>query len=160
MLTTSRREGFPLQSLEQRGFDAKEESRSCRARLQASDRFVSGWIVKLASGRKQASYCSLLETGRLAERVTQACERLRRCHVCPWHCAIDRLEGDLGFCLVGTKPFVSSYGPHHGEAVPLRGWEGSGTILFAGCNLRCGYCIMRSVSCGRGRKSRLKSWPR
>lgn len=96
--------------------------------------------------QKQASYCSLLATGQLAERVTQARERLRRCHVCPRHCAIDRLEGDLGFCLVGAQPFVSSYGPHHGEEAPLRGWNGSGTIFFASCNLRCVYCQNYEIS--------------
>ncbi|HXF92633.1 MAG TPA: radical SAM protein [Nitrospiraceae bacterium] len=102
--------------------------------------------MKLTSGQKHASYCSLLETGELADRVAQARERLRRCHVCPRHCAIDRLEGDLGFCLVGAKPFVSSYGPHHGEEAPLRGWNGSGTIFFASCNLRCVYCQNYEIS--------------
>ncbi len=102
--------------------------------------------MKLTSRQKHASYCSLLETGELAERVTQARERLRRCHVCPRHCAIDRLEGDLGFCLVGAKPFVSSYGPHHGEEAPLRGWNGSGTIFFASCNLRCVFCQNYEIS--------------
>jgi len=94
----------------------------------------------------KASYCALLETGRLAERIAQARERLRRCHVCPRHCAIDRLEGDLGFCLVGAKPFVSGHGPHHGEEAPLRGWNGSGTIFFASCNLRCVYCQNYEIS--------------
>lgn len=96
--------------------------------------------------QRKASYCALLETGQLAERVAQARERLRRCHVCPRHCAIDRLEGDLGFCLVGAKPFVSSHGPHHGEEAPLRGWNGSGTIFFASCNLRCVYCQNYEIS--------------
>ncbi len=57
-----------------------------------------------------------------------------------------RLEGDLGFCLVGAKPFVSSHGPHHGEEAPLRGWNGSGTIFFASCNLRCVYCQNYEIS--------------
>ena len=93
-----------------------------------------------------ASYRRLLESGVLTGRVSQARERLRRCHVCPRHCAIDRLEGDLGFCLVGAKPFVSSHGPHHGEEAPLRGWNGSGTIFFASCNLRCVYCQNYEIS--------------
>ena len=99
-----------------------------------------------SSAQRKASYCTLLESGQLAERVAQARERLRRCHVCPRHCAIDRLEGDLGFCLVGAKPFVSSHSPHHGEEAPLRGWNGSGTIFFASCNLRCVYCQNYEIS--------------
>jgi putative pyruvate formate lyase activating enzyme len=96
--------------------------------------------------QKSAGYCSLLQSGQLAERVAQLRERLRRCHVCPRHCAIDRIEGDLGFCLVGAKPFVSSHGPHQGEEAPLRGWNGSGTIFFASCNLRCVYCQNYEIS--------------
>jgi putative pyruvate formate lyase activating enzyme len=96
--------------------------------------------------QRKAGYCTLLESGQLADRVSQARERLRRCYVCPRHCAIDRLEGELGFCLVGAKPFVSSHGPHHGEEAPLRGWNGSGTIFFASCNLRCVYCQNYEIS--------------
>ncbi len=102
--------------------------------------------MTVSTKQRRASYCDRLESGVLAERVAQARERLRRCHVCPRHCAIDRLEGDLGFCLVGAKPFVSSYGPHHGEEAPLRGWNGSGTIFFASCNLRCIYCQNYEIS--------------
>jgi len=102
--------------------------------------------VKTSHRAQEASYCRLLESGRLAERVAQARERLRRCYVCPRHCAIDRIEGDLGFCLVGAKAFVSSHGPHHGEEAPLRGWKGSGTIFLASCNLRCVYCQNYEIS--------------
>jgi len=103
-------------------------------------------MVKTSHRAQDASYCRLLESGGLAERVAQARERLRRCHVCPRHCAIDRIEGDLGFCLVGAKAFVSSHGPHHGEEAPLRGWKGSGTIFLASCNLRCVYCQNYEIS--------------
>jgi len=41
---------------------------------------------------------------------------------------------------------VASYGPHHGEEEPLRGWRGSGTIFFAWCNLRCQYCQNHDIS--------------
>jgi putative pyruvate formate lyase activating enzyme len=47
---------------------------------------------------------------------------------------------------VGAKPFVSGHGPHHGEEAPLRGWNGSGTIFFASCNLRCVYCQNYEIS--------------
>lgn len=98
----------------------------------------------------QASYCRLLKSGILAQRITQARERLRRCHVCPRHCEVNRLEGELGFCQVGASPFVASYGPHFGEEDPLRGSHGSGTIFFASCNLRCLYCQNYEISHLRG----------
>jgi len=96
--------------------------------------------------RGPASYRRLLEEGRLTQRVAEARERLRRCHVCPRHCEVNRLEDERGFCLVGARPFVSSYGPHFGEEEPLRGRHGSGTIFFGSCNLRCVYCQNYEIS--------------
>jgi putative pyruvate formate lyase activating enzyme len=93
-----------------------------------------------------ATYCELFETGVLAQRVEAARERLRRCHVCPRHCEVNRLEGELGICHVGAKAFVASYGPHFGEEEPLRGRHGSGTIFFGSCNLRCVYCQNYEIS--------------
>jgi putative pyruvate formate lyase activating enzyme len=36
---------------------------------------------------------------------------------------------------------VASHFPHFGEEDCLRGWNGSGTIFFSGCNLRCVFCL-------------------
>jgi len=92
-------------------------------------------------GTKQvASYRMLLRNGELYDRVEQARQMLQSCRVCPRHCAIDRTAGELGTCLVGSKALVASANPHFGEEFPIRGWYGSGTIFFAGCNLRCVYC--------------------
>ena len=42
---------------------------------------------------------------------------------------------------------VSSYGlDHRGEENCLRGWRGSGTIFFSGCNLRCVFCQNFDIS--------------
>jgi putative pyruvate formate lyase activating enzyme len=41
---------------------------------------------------------------------------------------------------------VASYHPHHGEEDCLRGRRGSGTIFFAGCNLRCVFCQNFEIS--------------
>jgi putative pyruvate formate lyase activating enzyme len=41
---------------------------------------------------------------------------------------------------------VSSYFPHQGEEDPLRGWQGSGTIFFNQCNLRCVFCQNYDIS--------------
>jgi putative pyruvate formate lyase activating enzyme len=41
---------------------------------------------------------------------------------------------------------VHGHGPHHGEENPLRGWNGSGTIFFGWCNLRCVYCQNWDIS--------------
>ena len=41
---------------------------------------------------------------------------------------------------------VSSYGPHFGEEAPLVGMQGSGTIFFTYCNLRCLFCQNYTIS--------------
>jgi putative pyruvate formate lyase activating enzyme len=41
---------------------------------------------------------------------------------------------------------VTNYFPHHGEEDCLRGWNGSGTIFFAQCNLRCVFCQNYDIS--------------
>ena len=41
---------------------------------------------------------------------------------------------------------VSSHGPHFGEEAPLVGKNGSGTIFFTFCNLRCVFCQNYTIS--------------
>ncbi len=41
---------------------------------------------------------------------------------------------------------VSNYSPHFGEEAPLVGRQGSGTIFFTYCNLRCIYCQNYTIS--------------
>ncbi len=96
--------------------------------------------------RSQPSYCRLFRDGQLALRANKARERLRRCDVCPRHCQVNRLAEEKGFCQVGSRAFVASYGPHVGEETPLRGRGGSGTIFFGSCNLRCVYCQNYEIS--------------
>jgi putative pyruvate formate lyase activating enzyme len=59
---------------------------------------------------------------------------------------VNRLEGELGHCGIGKSAWVASYGPHLGEEDPLRGWRGSGTIFFSGCNLNCVFCQNADIS--------------
>lgn len=96
--------------------------------------------------KTQAGYRRLLRSGELDNRVELAHARLRSCTVCPRHCTVNRIDGELGTCLVGAHACVASAGPHFGEEFPIRGWYGSGTIFFAGCNLRCLYCQNHDIS--------------
>jgi putative pyruvate formate lyase activating enzyme len=43
-------------------------------------------------------------------------------------------------------PFVSSWGPHFGEELPLVGSHSSGTIFFGNCNLGCIFCQNYTIS--------------
>lgn len=95
------------------------------------------------------AYVSLLESGAFPDRLAKAKERLSPCTVCPRVCRVERLDGELGECRIGKGAHVSSFGPHFGEEEPLRGWRGSGTIFFSGCNLHCQFCQNASISQGR-----------
>jgi putative pyruvate formate lyase activating enzyme len=49
-------------------------------------------------------------------------------------------------CRTGERAVVNSFGAHHGEEDPLRGSNGSGTIFFSWCNLRCVFCQNWEIS--------------
>jgi putative pyruvate formate lyase activating enzyme len=92
------------------------------------------------------SYLRLHETGELARRIDALWAILRDCTLCPWHCHVNRLEGEKGVCRVGKLPVVSSCGPHFGEERPLVGQHGSGTIFLTWCNLHCVFCQNYGIS--------------
>ncbi len=73
-------------------------------------------------------------------------EQLSRCECCPRRCGVDRPAGKTGFCRVGGDILLSHAGLHFGEEPPISGICGSGTIFFAGCNLRCVFCQNWQIS--------------
>jgi putative pyruvate formate lyase activating enzyme len=86
------------------------------------------------------AYVQAFEQGILQERAAEAVESLRSCRVCPRDCEIDRFNNKIGVCKSGRLARVASAFPHFGEEDCLRGWNGSGTIFFGWCNLRCVFC--------------------
>ncbi|MBU4272707.1 MAG: radical SAM protein [Planctomycetes bacterium] len=99
------------------------------------------------------SYLRLLESGELGRRAREAISVLADCTVCPRQCHADRRQaGPLSYCHAGRAARVSSAFAHHGEEDCLRGWNGSGTIFFSLCNLRCVFCQNFDISWqGHGR---------
>jgi putative pyruvate formate lyase activating enzyme len=95
---------------------------------------------------REPAYLELLRGGELAQRVARALESLRCCRVCPRNCDVDRLAGNYAFCKTGRHAVVASHFPHFGEEDCLRGWNGSGTIFFSHCNLRCVFCQNYDIS--------------
>lgn len=82
----------------------------------------------------------------LRERRDMAYSYLESCRLCPRECGANRLKGEKGICGVDVRLWVSSYGPHYGEEPPLSGDNGSGTIFFTYCNLKCVYCQNYTIS--------------
>ena len=81
------------------------------------------------------------------------------CHLCPRLCQVNRYADETGFCGVGNLAIVSNYCLHFGEEPPLSGYydykdnvrtgsesSGSGTVFFAGCNLKCVFCQNYQIS--------------
>ncbi|WP_034638625.1 radical SAM protein [Desulfofalx alkaliphila] len=86
-------------------------------------------------------------------RAKRAVERLTDCTICAQHCHVNRLKGELGVCRAGREAVVASYGRHLGEEDVLVGQNGSGTIFFSHCNLKCQFCQNCEISQkGEGRE--------
>jgi putative pyruvate formate lyase activating enzyme len=93
----------------------------------------------------RAAYLDL-GIAELSERARRAVAGLADCRACPRDCRVNRLEDRWAACKTGRYAVVSSYFPHLGEEDPLRGWNGSGTIFFSHCNLRCVFCQNFDIS--------------
>jgi putative pyruvate formate lyase activating enzyme len=108
-----------------------------------------------AAGSFEPAYIKSFESGELARKAEEAVASLEKCRVCPWNCEIDRLADKTKVCRTGRYARVGSHFPHFGEEDCLRGWNGSGTIFFSWCNLRCVFCQNFDLSQqGEGREVR------
>jgi putative pyruvate formate lyase activating enzyme len=86
------------------------------------------------------AYGKLEKEGKLAERIEKAYSIFEECQLCPRECGANRLNGERGFCRAPHKVMVYVAQPHFGEEISLTGNNGSGTIFFSNCNLRCVFC--------------------
>ena len=77
---------------------------------------------------------------------------LKNCVICPRKCGVNRYQ-ERGFCGADNAIKVSYYSLHMWEEPVLSGKNGSGTIFFSHCNLRCLYCQNKKISIdGYGKK--------
>lgn len=76
---------------------------------------------------------------------------LKKCNLCPRMCGVDRTKG-IGLCGMGDTLYIARAALHFWEEPPISGTCGSGTVFFAGCNLKCVYCQNRTISRGRAGK--------
>ncbi len=87
-----------------------------------------------------------LNPDELRDRAQRAVAQLADCRLCPRDCGVNRLADAWSACKTGRHAVVSSWFPHFGEEDCLRGWNGSGTIFFGHCNLRCVICQNYDIS--------------
>lgn len=72
---------------------------------------------------------------------------LKECNLCPRNCRINRYK-QLGACGANEKLKIAYYSLHLWEEPIISGKNGSGTIFFSNCNLKCIYCQNRKISTG------------
>ncbi|MBQ6039403.1 MAG: radical SAM protein [Oscillospiraceae bacterium] len=67
------------------------------------------------------------------------------CTQCPRKCGINRTE-QRGYCGESETIRIARAAPHMWEEPPISGENGSGTIFFSGCSLRCIFCQNHEIA--------------
>lgn len=71
---------------------------------------------------------------------------LHNCKLCPRNCGVDRLNGEVGFCKSQKNIKVARVSLHYWEEPCISGTQGSGTVFFSNCNLKCVFCQNHKIS--------------
>lgn len=70
---------------------------------------------------------------------------LESCELCNQKCKINRNE-TCGACNCGVLPKLALANIHMWEEPCISGTNGSGTVFFSGCNLKCKFCQNHEIS--------------
>ena len=68
------------------------------------------------------------------------------CRLCPRECGVNRESGEVGYCGASSDMVIARYSLHMWEEPCISGKNGSGTIFFSFCNLRCIFCQNYEIS--------------
>lgn len=72
----------------------------------------------------------------------------KNCALCPVSCGQDRTKR-AGYCGADNKISIAKYGLHPYEEPCISYKNGSGTVFFSGCSLRCAFCQNYEISRAR-----------
>ena len=70
------------------------------------------------------------------------------CMLCPRECGTYRARGQRGYCGMPNQPVIARAALHYWEEPCISGKEGSGTVFFSGCTLRCVFCQNHEIAAG------------
>ena len=70
---------------------------------------------------------------------------LNNCMLCPRKCGVNRYK-KKGACGATNKLKIAYYSLHKWEEPVISGSNGSGTIFFSNCNMKCIYCQNKKIS--------------
>ena len=72
---------------------------------------------------------------------------LSKCNLCPRNCGVNRHE-TIGVCDAVDNIKLAYYSLHRWEEPVISGTNGSGTVFFSHCNLKCIFCQNKKISTG------------
>lgn len=73
---------------------------------------------------------------------------MQDCTLCPRTCHANRLAGQVGFCGQAAEISAARAALHFWEEPCISGKNGSGTVFFSGCNIRCVFCQNHDIALG------------
>lgn len=71
---------------------------------------------------------------------------LEACRLCPRNCGVNRTVGEKGFCNSDNSIKAALVSLHKWEEPCISGTNGSGTVFFSNCNLKCVFCQNHLIS--------------
>ncbi len=73
---------------------------------------------------------------------------MKDCVLCPRMCHANRTAGRTGYCGQTDQIMAARAALHFWEEPCISGTQGSGTVFFSGCNLRCVFCQNHNIALG------------
>lgn len=77
-----------------------------------------------------------------------ALDMLNECTLCHRDCKVNRNNNQIGFCKASNKVLIAKASLHLWEEPPISQGNGSGTVFFSHCNLKCVFCQNHDISQG------------
>lgn len=74
---------------------------------------------------------------------------MMQCNLCPRACRVDRDALGRGYCSMTNELTIARAALHMWEEPCISGEEGSGTVFFTGCPLKCVFCQNRKIAIGQ-----------
>ena len=71
------------------------------------------------------------------------------CTLCPRNCSANRATGETGYCGMSDTIYLARASLHMWEEPCISGTNGSGTVFFTGCNLKCVFCQNYDIAVGQ-----------
>lgn len=84
----------------------------------------------------------------LPENLEKLEKLLTDCTLCPRNCHVNRMAGQIGYCLQTGTLRAARAALHYWEEPCISGTAGSGAVFFGGCSMRCVFCQNHDIAAG------------